>query len=63
MFNPLTKQPGRPHFVMLDDAHGSFYDIDYETAYLGKTCPWVTLALHAVPDPAIVFLPGRYFIL
>ena len=45
---------------MLDDAHESFYDIDYETAYLGNKCPWATLALYTVPDPAIVFPPCRY---
>ena len=61
MINERHKSPHCGRFVMLDDANDTFYDVDYDAANnpprLGNEVSWIELALHAVPDPAIV-LPG-----
>lgn len=44
---------------MLDDSSQIFYDVDYGTRLLGNSTPWTALALHTVPDPAIVFPPEQ----
>ena len=56
---PFSSPPAPTRFVMLDDLNDVFYDIDYETPLLGNKTPWTELALHTVPDPAIVFPPEQ----
>jgi hypothetical protein len=55
----FSSPPEPPSFVMLDDSSQVFYDVDYQALQLGNTTPWSTLALHTVPDPAIVFPPEQ----
>lgn len=57
--NPQPPEPnGR--FVLLDDEDNVFYDVDYTSPGLRNTVSWKQLALHTIPDPAIVFPPAQW---
>jgi hypothetical protein len=57
---PFSQPPNPACFVMLDDQHDIFYEVDYQSADLRNTTEWTTVELHSVQDPAIVFPPLQW---
>ena len=64
MENKLHKSPHCGRLVILDDANDTFYNLDYDAANnptkLGNKLSWNELALHTVPDPAIVLPENQW---
>lgn len=56
---PFAQPPQQPRFVMLDDVHQTFYDVDYGNHLLRNMSSWTDIAVHELVHPAIVFPPTQ----